>query len=138
MILYVNDINIVERFAETAGHKDKWLSYSLEDRNKLMFFASCDIEALHKQPRRSFDMPWLYGNTWLREACLYQIMFLARNKGMKEFVERAQIGSSQSFSDGIISLVNPGGKQFDSMAESIVNNVLKQNGICTDYEFERG
>jgi hypothetical protein len=139
MNFYIQNLEEVDRFAQSRGHIDKWKSYSLEDRRRLIFFASNDIEILHGQPRQNFDLPWKFGDTWLKEACLNQVLFLARNKNMREFIERAQMGSIRSYSDGIISLVDPGGRKFDPIAEQLTNDMLNRSGKETGFpEFERG
>jgi len=129
---YVPDTEQVDDFALNSGFT-QWFSFSLDDRKKILFFASTDIEKLHGQARQSYNIPWNYGDVWLREACLYQCMFLIRHKGFREWIERAQYASMKSFSDGILSVTDQKtGKFFDDIARSMVDKALKRFGILPE------
>lgn len=137
MNFYIQDINEADAFADQVG-ESRWETISPEVKTKLISFASDDIEIMHGQERRQFNIPWQFGDVFLREACLHQLMFLVRVQGVREFVERAAYMSQQAFSDGIISLTNPGGQRFYFIAENLVKQVMNKSRVRQEFGFGRG
>lgn len=99
-----------------------------DQRDLIVSYASDDIEAFHKQDRQAYNVPAMYGNVWLREACKHQSLFVMRTLGLREWSERATLATSKNFSDGIITRESGPGEKMDPTAIILIKKGLKEGG----------
>jgi len=119
--------------AVATGMDPRWLNLTAEQKQLYCTYASQDIEKYHGLPRdASGTVPALYKGSAITQAGIWQSLFVMRTVGIREWSDRADLATSQNFSDGIISRDSAGGQEMDDTAKGLVDVELANNGIVDD------
>ena len=110
-----------------------WLGLSETQKKEVLFRATDDIKAAHKQPDQG-GVPW--GFAYLREAAESRCLFLARVFRLKDVKERAEYLGADSQNDRILSLSGFSQVGLDPVTEAQVKAVTR--GMALNEEFVRG
>jgi len=125
----------VDQYASDHGHT-YWTNLSANEKKRAVMTGTLDIEAAHKQPRRS-NLPWAYGCEMLREAATLQSLFIGRTIGQRDASDSLSSLGRSGVSDGVVSADDPIGQKLDGQAQSLVTLKLKSSGIAAS-QYGRG
>lgn len=134
---YATPVNVDQVATEI---EQSWLKLTEDAKQKICSYATRDIEKYHGLRRQSFSTPAMYGDVWLREAAIYQSLFVMRTIGVREWIERANLATSGTFDDNILSREAANGNPMDDTAKDLTDQALAESGISKSKEctFGRG
>ena len=125
----------VDTYASDHGHT-YWTALTAAEKSRAVMTATLDIEAEHKQPRRS-NIPWQYGCETLREAGALQALFVGRTIPQRDASDALSSLGAQGVSDGVVSANVPVGVKLDAQAKNLVKMKLKAARVLLN-QYGRG
>lgn len=118
----------VESEATSQGI-DEWFDLSANEKKKVVFEASKDIERIHGQAGSTPFVPWMFGNIDLRFACRFQALFRAQFQEFFETREAVAILSDDSYNDGAINISVNKESPIDDKALGLIRKVMDSSDI---------
>lgn len=127
----------VDTFARSNGHSS-WIKIKKADKLLICNWASDDIEVAHKISRPSPRLPYKLGDITLNDICIQQALYIGRNFEQRKTQEKVNSSTGRDYKVGSFSFNRNDNTQWSSMGWQMLQNWIKDLGVGTTKEFDRG